>query len=261
MVIMDADGKIVLVNTQTERLFGYRREELLGQPVEVLVPEPMRAKHVQQRNGYLANPVVRPMGSGLDLYGIRKDGSQFPVEISLGPLDAEEGLLVSAAVRDISEHASGTREAGSLCQATAAEQPGVRTVCVRGSPRLARTAPQNSGVRGSPQMRAASGDQGREYLERMQGAAARMQNLINDLLTFSRVTSKPRPFQPVDLTQVTQEVVSDLESRIQQTGGQVEMADLPTVDADLLQMRPVVPEPHRQCVEVPPCGRAACRDS
>jgi PAS domain S-box-containing protein len=103
MVIVDADGKIVLVNTQTEKLFGYGREELLGQPVEVLVPEPMRAKHPQQRNGYLANPVVRPMGSGLDLRGIRKDGSQFPVEISLSPLEAEEGLLVSAAIRDITD--------------------------------------------------------------------------------------------------------------------------------------------------------------
>ena len=103
MVIVDAEGKIVLVNTQTEKLFGYGREELLGQPVEVFVPEPMRAKHVQQRNGYLANPVVRPMGLELNLYGVRKDGSQFPVEISLGPLETEEGLLVSAAIRDISE--------------------------------------------------------------------------------------------------------------------------------------------------------------
>ncbi len=103
MVIVAGDGTIVLVNTQTERLFGYRREELLGQPVEILVAEPMRAKHVQQRNRFLASPVVRPMGSGLDLYGLRKDGSQFPVEISLSPLDAEEGLLVSAVVRDISE--------------------------------------------------------------------------------------------------------------------------------------------------------------
>jgi PAS domain S-box-containing protein len=103
MVIVAGDGAIVLVNTQTERLFGYNREELIGQPVEVLIPQPMRAKHVQQRNDYFANPLVRPMGSKLELYGIRQDGSQFPVEISLGPLEAEEGLLVSAAIRDVSE--------------------------------------------------------------------------------------------------------------------------------------------------------------
>jgi PAS domain S-box-containing protein len=103
MVIVNADGKIVLVNTQTEKLFGYGRAELLGQPVEVRVPAPMRAKHVQQRNGYLAKPVVRPMGMGLNLYGVRKDGSHFPVEISLSPLETDEGLLVSAAVRDSSE--------------------------------------------------------------------------------------------------------------------------------------------------------------
>src|SRR5207237_2068479 len=77
IVIVDANGKIVLVNTQTEKFFGYGRDELLGQPVEMLVPEPMRAQHVQQRNGYLANPVARPMGLGLNLYGVHKDGSQF----------------------------------------------------------------------------------------------------------------------------------------------------------------------------------------
>jgi PAS domain S-box-containing protein len=103
MVIVSADGKIVLVNSQTEKLFGYGREELLGEPVEVLVPEPMRVAHVRQRNGYLANPVVRPMGSKLDLYGLRKDGSRFPVEISLSRLEAEEGLLVLAAVCDVTE--------------------------------------------------------------------------------------------------------------------------------------------------------------
>ena len=80
------------------------------------------------------------------------------------------------------------------------------------------------------------GEQGADYLGRMQGSAARMRNLINDLLAFSRVTTKPKPFQPVDLTQVAQEVVSDLEGRIEQVGGRVEVGRLPTVEADPLQM-------------------------
>jgi two-component system, LuxR family, sensor kinase FixL len=239
MVIVDANGKIVLVNSQTEKLFGYGREELLGQPVEVLVPEPMRAKHVQQRNGFLANPVVRPMGLGLNLYGIRKDGSQFPVEISLSPLEAEEGLLVSAAVRDSSERKRAQERLEGFAkqlQRSNRELEQFASVAAHDLQEPLRKI-QAFGDRLKSKYEAALGDQGREYLERMQGAAARMQNLTNDLLTFSRVTSKPKPFQPVDLTQVTQEVVSDLENRIQQTGGQVEMADLPTVDADLLQMR------------------------
>ena len=101
MVIVDPDGRITLANRQTEQVFGYPREELLGRPVEVLVPERFRAGHSLHRGGYLARPGVRPMGAGLQLYARRKDGSEFPVEISLSPLETDKGTLVSAAVRDI----------------------------------------------------------------------------------------------------------------------------------------------------------------
>jgi PAS domain S-box-containing protein len=103
MVIVDPQGRIALVNRQTEQLFGYQREELLGQPIEKLVPERFHQRHRKHRNGYLAEPGVRPMGAGLQLYGRRKDASEFPVEISLSPLQTEQGTLVSAAVRDITE--------------------------------------------------------------------------------------------------------------------------------------------------------------
>lgn len=103
MVIVDRHGKIILVNAQAERCFGYRREELLGQPVEILVPERFRQRHVGLRAGYTATPRLRPLNSGLELYGCRQDGGEFPAEISLSPLQTEEGLLVSATVRDITE--------------------------------------------------------------------------------------------------------------------------------------------------------------
>ncbi|HSS97158.1 MAG TPA: PAS domain S-box protein, partial [Terriglobales bacterium] len=101
MVIVNQQGEIQLVNSQTERLFGYTRSELIGQPIEMLIPEPFRSRHVAHRADFVADAHVRTMGAGLDLYASRKDGSQFPVEISLSPIETEEGVLITGAVRDI----------------------------------------------------------------------------------------------------------------------------------------------------------------
>ncbi len=101
MVIANDQGRIALVNAQTEKLFGYKREELLGQPVEMLVPERYRGGHVHHRKDYTDAPRRRPMGAGRELFGLRKDGSEFPVEISLSPFGGENGMLVFSAIRDI----------------------------------------------------------------------------------------------------------------------------------------------------------------
>ena len=103
MVIVNADGKIVVVNSQTEILFGYSRQELIGQPVEILIPARLERLHVKHRASFLAEPHVRPMGVGLDLLGKRKNGTEFPVEISLSPLRTPQGVFVTSAVRDITE--------------------------------------------------------------------------------------------------------------------------------------------------------------
>jgi PAS domain S-box-containing protein len=103
MVVAGPDGKIVLVNSQTEKLFGYKREELLGQPVEVLVPERFWGAHRAHRDKFISNPQARPMGAGSELFGVKKDGSEFPVEISLSPQRSDDGVLVSSTIRDITE--------------------------------------------------------------------------------------------------------------------------------------------------------------
>jgi PAS domain S-box-containing protein len=110
MVIVDRIGEILLVNAQAERLFGYTREELLRQPVEILVPPRFRERHRHHRFDYSVDPRVRAIGAGMELYGLRKDGTEFPVEISLSPLETEEGPLISSAIRDITERKRAEEE-------------------------------------------------------------------------------------------------------------------------------------------------------
>lgn len=103
MAIINSEGRIALVNKETERLFGYPREELVGQSIEILVPERYRAFHKQHRSEFMSDPRSRPMGVGLELFGRRKDGTEFPVEISLSPVNSPNGPVVTAAIRDVSE--------------------------------------------------------------------------------------------------------------------------------------------------------------
>jgi PAS domain S-box-containing protein len=110
MVIVDASGKITLVNAQTEKLFGYKREELLGKTVENLMPDRFRGNHLGHREQYAKAPRLRMMGSGMELFGRRKDGTEFPVEISLSPFKSKDGILVFSAIRDITLQRQARKE-------------------------------------------------------------------------------------------------------------------------------------------------------
>lgn len=114
IVISDSDGKIVMVNSEAERIFNYGRTELRGKPVEILVPERFRDIHVRHRSNYYSNPTTRPMGLGLNLVGRRRDGTEFPVEIGLSTLESEKGMLVTSIIRDITERKRAEQETGLL---------------------------------------------------------------------------------------------------------------------------------------------------
>ncbi len=127
IIAVDRDGTIVQVNTQTQELFGYLRDELIGQKVELLVPESYRAQHHHHREGFAAAPKTRRMGAELDLYGRRRNGTQFPVEISLSPVSTEDGMVVLSAIRDISDRkriAEELRRANEELHRRTAEQLG-----------------------------------------------------------------------------------------------------------------------------------------
>ena len=109
IVVIDEGGRVVLVNSQTERLFGYARDEIVGRAVEMLVPERFRSTHPRLRNSFFGDAAARPMGAGRDLYGLRKDGSEFPVEIGLNPIRTDRGMLILSAIVDITERKRAER--------------------------------------------------------------------------------------------------------------------------------------------------------
>jgi len=203
IVIVDQTGRIQLLNAQTEQLFGYARSELIGEPVEMLMPDRFHRGHVQHRSGYFAEPRVRAMGSGLALFGRRRDGAEFPIEISLSPLVTGAGVLVSAAIRDITER---RRLEDKLQEANR-----LKSEFLANMSHELRT-PLNSIIGFAELMhRGRAGtltpDQ-REYLGDILTSARHLLQLINDVLDLAKVESGKMEFRPerVDLGQLIGEV-------------------------------------------------------
>ena len=186
MVIVDSAGIIRLINEQTERLFGYRSNELIGQAVEMLVPHQFRGRHGNHRQGFMAKPGYRGMGVGLELAGLRSDGTKFPIEISLAPLETEEGVLVSAAIRDITARKQVEQDlAAARDQALAAAK--LKSEFVAMVSHEIRT-PMN-GVIGLTDLLLASDQQPaqRRYTQGIQTSARALLAIINDILDFSKI--------------------------------------------------------------------------
>ncbi|MDD3762813.1 MAG: PAS domain S-box protein [Nevskiales bacterium] len=212
MVIIDQRGKIVLLNAQAERMFGYRREELIGQAVETLIPQQLRQRHEQHRQAFVRDPGQRPMGSGLDLRARRKDGSEFEVEISLGPLESESGTLITAAVRDITERRAFERQLEDYAENLKRSNRELEQFAYIASHDLRAPLRSLSGF--SQLLQSRYGDKldesAREFLSYIARSAKQMQDLIDDLLGYSRLSKVERKLETVEL----EEVFADVERQL-----------------------------------------------
>jgi PAS domain S-box-containing protein len=214
MVIVDRSGRIAIVNGQAERLFGYARAELLGQPIEILVPTRYQSSHPSHRGRFFTDPKVRPMGAGLALQARRRDGSEFPVEISLSPLHTAEGTLVSASIRDITERrrveAALQEQNEALERANRAKDSFLATM----SHELRTPLNAIIGFTGLLLMKLhgpLTADQERQ-LSMVQSSGKHLLSLINDLLDLARIESGKVELQlePVACKPVLDEVVASL---------------------------------------------------
>jgi PAS domain S-box-containing protein len=231
MVMIDRGGKIVLVNRETERLFGYSREELLGSPIERLVPERFRPKHPGFRTDFFASPQTRAMGAGRDLFGVRKDGVEFPVEIGLNPIETDEGVFVLASVVDITARKRAEielRRSNEELERFAY----VASHDLQEPLRMVGSYVQLLAKRYKGNLDADAD----EFIGYALDGALRMQRLIEDLLAFSRVGTRGGALVPTDANAVLDATLASLKLAVAESKASVTFDRLPTVLADAGQL-------------------------
>jgi PAS domain S-box-containing protein len=231
MMMVDPAGRIVLVNREIERLFGYPREELLGQLIELLVPSQVRDRHPALRSDFEANPQRRAMGAGRDLYGRRKDGAEIPVEIGLNPIETDEGLFVLASVVDIAPR----KKADEELRRSNDELERFAYVASHDLQEPLRTVTSYLQLLSRRYQKQLGGDAA-EFIDIAINGAGRMQRLITDLLAFSRVGTRGGALEPTDAGAVFEKTLDALQAAIDDARATVTAEELPMVLADQGQL-------------------------
>jgi len=238
MVIVNKFGQIVLVNAQTEKLFGYERSDLIGKEVEVLIPGQYMRMHKQHRQDYFKDPKVREMGAGLELYGLRQDGSEFPVEVSLSPLKLEEGIFVSAAIRDISlqkKAALELRDYATRLELSNRELEQFAYVASHDLQEPLRNITNYAMVLEETASEKLT-EQSKQFLKIITRSTERMKVLIRDLLNFSRI-GRDRVIERVDCNELLQEVLADMQMIIKEKDALVTFGQLPVMVANVVEIK------------------------
>ena len=255
MILVDVTGKIALVNAQTEKLFGYTRDELIGSPIERLVPARFRDRHPNHRGAYFTSAQVRPMGAGLELYATRKDGSEFPAEISLSPVVTAHGTFAAAAIRDATEqklrHEEELRLKSRVLETEnrrMQEANRLKSEFLANMSHELRT-PLNAVIGFAELMFkgkvGAVSERHKEYLGDILTSSRHLLQLINDVLDLAKVESGKLEFQPetLDLAKVVNEVRDILRGLAATKRLRVEtevMAEVATVTLDPSKLKQIL---------------------
>jgi PAS domain S-box-containing protein len=244
VLIVDSEGKIVIVNSQTETLFGYERTELTGQPIELLVPTRFRDKHPSHRSSYLSAAVTRPMGAGLNLFAVHKDGSEFAAEISLSPIETLEGTLVAATVRDVTERRREMEERNQRMQ----EANRLKSEFLANMSHELRT-PLNAIIGFAALMHGGKAgpmaDTHKEYLGDILNSSRHLLQLINDVLDLAKIESGRMELrvERVELERLVREVKDILRGLASEKQVQLTVdvgTGVPTVDVDPRMLKQVL---------------------
>jgi PAS domain S-box-containing protein len=238
MVIADSQGLIVLLNAETERLFGYRRDELIGHPVEILVPKRFAANHPKHRQEYLEPPLTRTMGAGLNLWALRKDHTEFPVEISLSSLETPEGMLVTTAIRDITDRKKSevqlTKAMSELKRSNGELQQFAYVASHDLQEPLRMVASYTQLL--AKRYKGSLDSDADEFIGYAVDGCNRMQGLILDLLAYSRAGAELKELREISSESALQHALNSLHVSIRKCAALITHDPLPTLISDDAQL-------------------------